>query len=267
MRDSDEERGASLSQETPVEIEGRQEAPPEQPAATQTAEVPAVVRNSVEMEFVRIPAGEFEMGSTSSEARSDEQPATRVTISREFYMGKHEVTQGQWEAVMGRNRSEFSGCGNCPVETVTWDAVQRFIGKLNAMPGEALHRLPTEAEWEYAARAGTGGDRYGSDLNAIAWYSGNSGKKTHSVGRKAPNAWGLYDMLGNVWEWVQGWHGTYPDGTVTDPQGEPHSESGRVFRGGGWTSNAVFCRATHRLTSPATTGFSNLGFRLVRTDQ
>ncbi len=264
--DGDEERSVSLPQQVPAEIEGRQEAPPGAPAAPRPAEAPAAVRNSLGMEFVRIPVGEFGMGSTSSEVRSDEQPVTRVTISRAFYMGRYEVTQGQWEAVMGSNPSHFEECGpDCPVELVTWNEVQEFIGKLNAMPGEAPHRLPTEAEWEYAARAGTGGDRFGSDLDVIAWYSGNSGRRTHAVGGKAPNGYGLHDMLGNVWEWVQDWHGTYPGDAGTDPQG-PVSGLDRVLRGGGWTSNAEYCRASHRLEFPPDgIKFRSLGFRLVRT--
>ena len=156
------------------------------------------------MEFVQVPAGEFLMGSESEEAIYMEQPVTRVRISRGFYLGKYEVTQGQWQAVMGSNPSFFDECGpDCPVEGVSWDDVQEFIRKLNAAVGEERYRLPTEAEWEYAARAGTSGDRYGN-LDAIAWYDGNSGDRTHPVGRKAPNALGLHDMLGNVFEWVAG---------------------------------------------------------------
>ena len=181
------------------------------------------------MEFVRIPAGEFLMGSTSGD--NDEEPVTRVRISRAFELGKHEVTQAEWEAVMGSNPSAFDECGgDCPVEKVSWDEVQEFIGRLNALEGEARYRLPTEAEWEYAARAGTTADRYAGNLDAIAWYGENSGARPHPVGRKAPNAFGLHDMLGNVWEWVQDWYGAYPGGSVTDPQG-PASGSRRVDRG------------------------------------
>ena len=172
------------------------------------------------MEFVRVPAGEFRMGSTSEEAYSREQPVTRVRIGRAFELGKHEVTQAEWEAVMGSNPSRFDECGgDCPVENVSWDDVQDFIGRLNALEGEVRYRLPTEAEWEYAARAGTAGDRYAGNLDAIAWYDGNSGGSTHPVGQKAPNAFDLHDMLGNVFEWVQDWYGGYPGGSVTDPQG------------------------------------------------
>ena len=217
------------------------------------------------VQFVWVPAGKFRMGSRSAEAR-DERPRTRVRISRGFYLGKYEVTQELWQAVMGTNPSEFSECEQCPVESVSWDDAQAFIGRLNARSGGARYRLPTEAEWEYAARAGTSGDRYGN-LDAIAWYSGNSGRRTHPVGQKAPNAWGLYDMLGNVQEWVGDWYGDYPGGAVTDPRG-PGSGSVRVVRGGGWVADAGDCRASYRggywpgVRDRATL----LGFRLLRTE-
>ena len=141
--------------------------------------------NSIGMEFGLVPAGEFDMGSTSDDAYSDERPVTRVRISRAFYLGKHEVTQGQWEAVMGSNQSHFSDCGaDCPVEAVVWSDAQEFVQKLNEMEGVTHYRLPTEAEWEYAARAGTTGDRYSTDLDSIAWYAGNSDGTTHPVGEK-----------------------------------------------------------------------------------
>ena len=218
------------------------------------------------MEFVQIPAGEFMMGSTSDEAFDYfEQPVTRVRISRGFWLGKYEVTQGQWQAVMGSNPSFFDECGpDCPVGNVSWEDAQEFIRRLNAAVGEQRYRLPTEAEWEYAARAGTSGDRYGN-LDAIAWYGDNSGDRPHPVGRKAPNAWGLYDMLGNVNEWMQDWFGPYPGGAVTDPRGSG-SGSKRVARGGSWFSSARGCRASYRYNySPGYRG-SILGFRLLRTE-
>ena len=217
------------------------------------------------IEFVWAPPGEFQMGSTSSESRSNERPVTQVRISRGFWMGKYEVTQAQWEAVMGSNPSRFKNCGgDCPVEAVSWEDVQEFIGKLNARSGGRPYRLPTEAEWEYAARAGTTEDRYG-DLDEIAWYRSNSRSTTHPVGEKAANAWGLHDMLGNVWEWVQDWHGSYPGGSVTAPTG-PGSGSGRVRRGGGWGSNASSCRSARRdRNSPGNRVYS-LGFRLLREE-
>ena len=226
---------------------------------------PGASREFDGIEFVWVPAGEFRMGSTSEEADHDEQPLTRVRISRGYWLGKYEVTQGQWQAVMGSNPSEFDECGpNCPVENVLWDDVQEFIRKLNARAGGNRYRLPTEAEWEYAARAGTTGDRYGN-LDAIAWYEDNSGRRTHPVGRKAPNAWGLHDMLGNVWEWVEDWYGDYPGGTVTDPTG---SGSGwvRMLRGGSWVNIAGYCRASDRTLILPGDRLSYLGFRLLRTE-
>ena len=226
---------------------------------------PPSLTNSFGMEFALVPAGEFDMGSTSDEASSWEQPVTRVRISRAFYMGKHEVTQGQWEAVMGSKPSQqlFADCGaDCPVEGVSWYDVQEFVQKLNEEEGEARYRLPTEAEWEYAARAGTTGDRYSSDLDSIAWYSANSGGRTHPVGRKQANGYGLYDMLGNVFEWVQDWFWAYPGGSVTDPAG-PSTGSERVYRGGDWGLDANSSRATSR--SSLAPDLPSNGFRLART--
>ena len=131
----------------------------------------------------------------------DEKPAHRVTISQPFYLGKYPVTQAQWEAVMGNNPSRFRGNPNHPVEHVSWDDVHVFLRKLNEREGGGDYRLPTEAQWEYACRAGTETPRYHPDVNAIAWYEANSNGHPQPVGQKLPNAWGLYDMLGNVWEW------------------------------------------------------------------
>ena len=217
------------------------------------------------MEFAWVPAGKFRMGSTSAEAEPHEQPVTQVRISRGFWLGKYELTQSEWQAVTGTNPSEFSGCGRCPVDSVSWDDVQHFIRRLNGRAGRDRYRLPTEAEWEHAARAGTSGGRYAENLDAIAWYSDNSENRRHPVGQKAPNAWGLHDMLGNVIEWVQDWYGRYPGGTVTDPQG-PRFGSGRVIRGGSWWYPARGSRASSRAEStPADTG-NVLGFRLLRAD-
>ena len=157
------------------------------------------------------------MGSPSGESNRDsDEKQHRVTLTREYYMQTTEVTQGQWRKVMGSNPSKFTNCGdNCPVEKVSWEDCQQFIQKLNGMEGTRKYRLPTEAEWEYAARAGTTG-AYAGDLDAMAWYDDNSGGKTHAVGGKSPNAWGLYDMHGNVYEWCQDWKGNYPSGSVTD---------------------------------------------------
>ncbi len=228
------------------------------------------------MEFVGIPPGEFLMGSTSRHADDDEKPVTQVRISQGFYLGKTKVTQDQWQAVMGDNPSDFSGCGRCPVEKVSWEDAQVFIGRLNARSGGERYRLPTEAEWEYAARAGTTTGTYAGDVteplgndpvvNGIAWYDENSGGRTHPAGQKAPNGFGLYDMLGNVYEWVGDWKGDYPGGAVTDPAG-PGSGSERVFRGGGWASfNGWGCRSTGRPGISPGDRNPILGFRLLRTE-
>ena len=226
------------------------------------------------IEFVWIPAGEFRMGSTGRHADTDEKPVTRVRISRGFWLGKYEVTQRQWQAVMGSNPSRFKNCGrDCPVEKVSWNDVQEFIGKLNGRSGGRRYRLLTEAEWEYAARAGTTTDTYAGEitkptgkdpvLSRIGWYDENSGARTHPVGRKAPNAFGLHDMLGNVWEWVGDWKGEYPGGSVTDPVGS-RSGSLRVVRGGGWGTDARGCRSASRGGDSPGYRVNVLGFRLLR---
>lgn len=229
------------------------------------------------IEFVEIPPGEFLMGSTSPHASKGEQPVTRVRISRGFYLGKYEVTQEQWQAVMGSNPSWFSGCDRCPVETVSWDAVQEFIEKLNMKSGGGHYRLPTEAEWEYAARAETTTDTYAGDLtepfgndpvvSAIAWYRANSGQRTHPVGQKTSNRFGLHDMLGNVLEWVGDWYGPYPGGAVTDPSGPESGWRGlgvRMARGSAWIYDAKWCRSSRRRSFFPVGSFGLVGFRLLR---
>ena len=220
-----------------------------------------------DMEFMRIPAGEFRMGSTSAEAFETEQPVTRVRISRAFDLGKYEVTQAQWQAVMGTNPSHFAGCERCPVERVSWYEVHGFIGRLNVGEEEMRYRLPTEAEWEYAARAGTIADRYSENLDEIAWFAENSGGRTHPVGQKVPNQFGLHDMLGNVWEWVEDWYGAYPGGTVMDPRG-PSTGPGRLIRGGAWRYDAKRCRASGRSDGQPDVHLGyrghTVGFRVLR---
>ena len=216
------------------------------------------------IEFVWVPAGRFLMGSTGEGSSFRERPFTHVRISRGFWLGKHELTQSEWQGVMGTNPSLFSGCGRCPVENVSLHDAQEFIGRLNAQIGEKnRYRLPTEAEWEYAARAGTGGDRYG-DLADIAWWDYNR-ERPQPVGQKAPNAWGLYDMLGNVDEWVEDWYGKYPGGLVTDPGG-PASGSERLIRGCNWGSSTMTCRTPARSNIPPGARGSRGGFRLLRTE-
>jgi len=166
---------------------------------------------------------------------------------------------------MGKNPSNFNGNDNCPVESVSWHDTQEFITKLN-QKDDKIYRLPTEAEWEYACRAGTSTIYYTGnsvdDLDRAGWYSGNSGNKTHPVGEKETNAWGLYDMHGNVWEWCQDWYGDYPSGSVTDPIGLPKG-SFRVIRGGSWYSAAQSCRSASRPDFEPGIRLLILGFRLV----
>jgi formylglycine-generating enzyme required for sulfatase activity len=222
--------------------------------------------NSLGMQFAMIPAGEFQMGSANGS--DDERPVHTVRISKPFYLGLHEVTQGQWETVMGSNPSQFKGDTNRPVETVSWEEVQKFIDKLNSREGSTKYRLPTEAEWEYAARAGsTTAYSFGDDssqLGKYAWFADNADNTTHPVGKLQPNAWGLYDMHGNVWEWVQDWYGKYTAEPVTDPQG-PASGSARVVRGGSWYFDAGICRSAYRSHNTPGGRIVYLGFRLLRT--
>lgn len=213
------------------------------------------------MEFVLLSAGEFLRITEHS-------TVAHVQISRPFYMTTHEVTRTQWRAVMGTDPFERH-CGDCPVVLVPWDRLRYFTWRLNVVEDGPLYRLPTEAEWEYAARAGTTGERYADDLDQIAWYDGNSGpgsesgSRSHPVGQKAPNAFGLYDMLGNAWEWVHDWYGPYPSEDVVDPQGPMTGES-RVTRGGSAYSRSDFVRATIRNASDPQASYVDLGFRLVR---
>ena len=221
------------------------------------------------LKMVWIPQGTFQMGSRLD---GNEKPVHEVTIRQGFYLGKYEVTQAQWEAVMGSNPSRFSGCGDCPVETVSWDDAQAFIRKLNEMEGENRYRLPSEAEWEYAARAGTTtryswGDDIGRNLaNCDGCGSRWDDEKTAPVGSFPANAWGLHDMHGNVWEWVQDcWNGSYEGAPVDGSAWEMDDCSRRVFRGGSWNIIPTYLRAA--LRSWNTTGIrsSSYGFRIART--
>jgi hypothetical protein len=210
----------------------------------------------VKLELCWIPAGEFMMGSNESD---DEKPVHRVKIAKGFWMGKYPVTQEQYEAVTGDNPSYFKGDRN-PVEQVSWDEAVAFCGEIGA-------RLPTEAEWEYACRAGSKTAYYTgnreADLARAGWYETNSGAKTQPVGKKVANAWGLYDMHGNVWEWCQDWYDKsyYENSPDEDPQG-PGSGSARVLRGGSWINPPVNCRSANRRRDFPDYRYVTIGFRV-----
>jgi formylglycine-generating enzyme required for sulfatase activity len=247
--------------------------PPEETKATETKtfrpEKKQLEQNPIgpAMEFVSIPAGRFTMGCSPdySPCGDDENPRHEVTISRGFELGKYEVTQGQWVKVMGNNPSNFKGDDRLPVEQVSWNDTQAFIAKLNALNDGYRYRLPTEAEWEYAARGGTAGPRR-DDLDVIAWFNDNSGGKTHLVGEKQPNGYGLYDMLGNVYEWCSDWYGEsyYRSSPAVDPKG-PSSELMRVLRGGSFKNYSDNVRISDRSRNdPGNRKYGYNGFRLCR---
>jgi formylglycine-generating enzyme required for sulfatase activity len=216
------------------------------------------------MAFVKIEPGAFRMGCSPGDMAcdSDENPQHPVKITKSFEIGKYEVTQAQWVAVMmGRNPSLFKG-DDLPVENISWLDVQQFLSRLNARNDGYLYRMPTEAEWEYAARAGTTGPNTGP-VDDVAWYNGNADGHSHSVGQKKPNAWGLYDMEGNVYEWTQDWYFDYEEDAVTDPAG-PEMGFSRVPRGGSWESGARGVRTSNRNMAEPPDRNYNIGFRCAR---
>jgi len=222
-----------------------------------------------EPELVSVEGGTFSMGCDTPgyDCMSEEKPVRQVTLSS-FKIGKYEVTQGQWKAVMGNNPSYNSQAGDdYPVENVSWDEVHDFIKKLNNLTGKQYH-LPTEAEWEYAARGGNkGGNNYkysgGNTVNDVAWHGGNSGS-SRSVGEKKANELGIYDMSGNVKEWCSDWYALYPANAETNPTGPSLSSGNRICRGGSWGDPALNCRVAARAAeSPYTSGNEFIGFRLV----
>ena len=219
------------------------------------------------MEFVWVPGGTFEMGcgSWTSECDSDEKPVHSVRLSG-FWLAKFEVMQGQWQRVMGSNPSYFKKGDSYPVEQVSWNDVKKFISKLNAQ-GSAKFRLPTEAEWEYAARSGGRPEKYagGDDIDRVAWYTSNSGGSTHAVGTKAPNGLGLYDMSGNVWEWVEDTKASYSSSSQDNPV-VTGGGSFRVRRGGSWYNVPRLVRAARRGDDSPGSRSGSLGFRLARTN-
>ena len=226
--------------------------------------------NSIGMEFVEIPEGEFDMGSLSSETgrKFNEGPVYHVKITYNFYLGKYEVTQKQWRDIIGNNPS-FNKGDDLPVEQVSWNDVQEFIKRLNEIEGTDKYRLPTEAEWEYAARAGTTTMySYGnniSELGDYAWYIGNSNGTSHAVGQKKPNPWGLYDMHGNVWDWVQdSWHDTYDGAPLNGSAWVNNGTPFKVRRGGVFRQGFDESRSAMRLNDHQDGRYSGLGFRLVR---
>jgi formylglycine-generating enzyme required for sulfatase activity len=242
------------------------------------AQSPKTITNSIGMKLVLIPKGTFMMGSPIEEegAKNDEKQH-QVTIGKDYYLGVTEVTQGQYEKVMGTNPSYFqkrvirkSDSSMYPVEQVSWEDAVEFCKKLSDLPEEKkagrVYRLPTEAEWEYACRAGSkAAYSFGANsktLGDYAWFGENSGNQTHPVGEKKANAWGLYDMHGNVWEWCSDWYGVYPKGSVSDPSG-PSEGSIRVDRGGSWAYGAANCRSAYRGWGAPSYRIGNDGFRVA----
>jgi formylglycine-generating enzyme required for sulfatase activity len=225
----------------------------------------ATVRNRLGMEFVRVPAGRFKMGSP--QGVSDELPQHEVTFAKPFYMGKHEVTLVQWERLMGGRPNE-NPTDDAPVERVSWHDTQEFIKKLNALNDGYAYRLPSEAEWEYACRAGEEGD-YVRDLDKMAWHSANSYKMTHRVGQTKPNAFGLYDMFGNVWEWCE--DNARPNYEGAPGDGKPYyqaqatPDATRITRGFSYEGELSKLRAAYRGYAPADVRKPTIGFRLVAT--
>ena len=227
------------------------------------------VKNGISIDMVKVEAGTFMMGATSEmqDPWNNEKPVHQVTLTNDYYMGKYEVTQALWQAVMGSNPSKFKG-DDLPVEQVSWNDCQEFVSKLNRMTGRKF-RLPTEAEWEYAARGGKKSRGYqysgSSNISDVAWYGGNCGSKTRPVGTKQANELGIYDMTGNVWEWCQDWYGSYVSSSQTNPTGAV-SGSYRVLRGGCWYVNAWRCRLSYRFNDTPDYRNYNLGLRLVLSE-
>ena len=252
-----------------------------QPTVAQQPVVQAPIANSdyitipvmdgISIDMVRVEAGTFTMGATAEMKKpreDDEKPTHRVTLTNDYYMGKYEVTQALWQAVTGNNPSEFKG-DNLPVEQVSWDDCQVFLSELNRITGKTF-RLPTEAEWEYAARGGNKSRGYqysgSNNLSDVAWYEDNSGNKTHAVGTKQPNELGIYDMSGNVLEWCQDWRGAYSSSSQVNPTGA-NSGYYRVYRGGCFDSSAWGCRSSCRGGyTPDFRHHCGLGLRLVLSE-
>jgi formylglycine-generating enzyme required for sulfatase activity len=253
------------------------------------AQVPEEITNSIGMKLVLIPKGTFTMGSPPDEEGStDDETQHEVTFGSDYYLGVYEVTQAQYQKVMGKNPSYFGNdkvierhpktgrvvkegdSSNHPVETVSWEEAVTFCKRLSELPAEKsagrVYRLPTEAEWEYACRADSetaySFGENSESLSNYAWWSGNSQKRTHAVGLKQPNAWGLYDMHGNVWEWCSDWYAHHSKDAVIDPRG-PENGSTRVYRGGSWNRPAELCRSAARSKIDPSSRSNNFGFRVA----
>ena len=222
-----------------------------------------ITANGVSFNMIKVEGGTFQMGSTSGD--DNERPVHQVTLTNDYYIGETEVTQELWTAVMGSNPSSFKSSNQLPVEFVSWDDCQTFITMLNALTGRTF-RLPTEAEWEFAARGGNASEGYtysgSNNVGDVAWYNSNSSSRTHVVATKAPNELGIYDMSGNVWEWCQDWFGIYSSEAQTNPTG-PTSGSVRVARGCSWGEGGSTCRVTNRYWNSASPALSLLGLRLA----
>jgi formylglycine-generating enzyme required for sulfatase activity len=252
------------------------------------AQLPRTTNNSIGMKLVLIPKGTFLMGSPPSERGSEDERQHKVTLTKDYYLSAFEVTQAQYEKVMGKNPSHFQGdrvaerhpetgrvvrdvdSANHPVDSVSYYDAVEFCKRLSELPEEMkvgrVYRLPTEAEWEYACRAGSKTalniGESAKFLGDYAWFDANSKKQTHPVGEKKPNAWGLYDMRGNVWEWCSDWYGEYPKVAVNNPIG-PEQGSIRVFRGGSWFNLPAICRSAIRDGNGPSIRFDGLGFRVA----
>lgn len=244
-------------------------------AAAETPTKTIALPGGVEARFVWIAPGSYRRGSAADEPDrgADEGPAHEVTLTRGFFMGREEVTQRQWVAVMGTNPSVFrqpvadEDPLDRPVDSVSWNDAQQFIERLNAdglrADGRGRFRLPTEAEWEFAARAGTTTPYpWTGDVHRHAWANSRSFARTHPVGQKPANPWGLYDMHGNVWEWCSDWYGPYAAAPAVDPTG-PAAGDGRVIRGGSWFNEPEALRSANRLRHPVDSRQTNLGLRVL----
>lgn len=258
----------SIGSEPTAEAERSQVVPFRQVPFDPTKELTLDLGSGITMQLMPIPAGEFVMGSPESEEGRDrgEGPQHRVRISEPFLMGKYEVTQAQWQAVMGNNPSFLQGDGNLPVEKISWDDCQDFCRKLSTKTGHMV-RLPTEAEWEYACRAGSTGKYCHRDsegkLGTYGWYDANSDSKTHPVGQKKPNAWGLCDMHGNVCEWCADWLDKYPGSSA---RWHDFGQTHRVLRGGSWDGPLAYCRSASRGGLAPSIRCINIGLRVAAGD-